>query len=209
VATEVLLPRFHLAESDVTEKAPGEIVTTADRAAEQMLTTRLTELLAGSMVVGEESVAETPALLDLLATDGQVWPIDPLDGTANFAAGHGPFGIMVALLRGGETVATWLLDPLGGTCVLAEAGGGAFVNEVRVRSLQNDPGPLRGAIFTRFLPPDLRAWIASRSGSFCAGAAGLLLRGVRVPGDRPRAAALHRCPGTSQAPDAVARVLWR
>jgi fructose-1,6-bisphosphatase/inositol monophosphatase family enzyme len=210
VAAEVLLPRFrHLADSEVTEKAPGELVTTADRAPEQLLTTRLTALLAGSMVGGEEGVAETPSLLDLLATGGPVWLVNPLDGTSNFAADHGPFGIMVALLQGGETVVAWLLDRLGGTCAVAEAGSGAFINEVRVRSVRDDPNPLHGAILTRFLPADLRTSIDRRSRRSCR----LRLRGVRVPGDRSRGAALRpilaHAPVGPRAGRAVRHRSWR
>ena len=41
-------------------------------------------------------------------SDGDVWPIDPLDGTVNFAAGTGPFAIVAALVSHGVTVASWL-----------------------------------------------------------------------------------------------------
>ena len=40
-------------------------------------------------VVGEEAVEKDPGLLDLIARPGGAcWIVDPLDGTANFAAGE-------------------------------------------------------------------------------------------------------------------------
>src|SRR3546814_9282988 len=58
---------------------------------------RLTDLLPGSLVVGEEAVHAEPALMDQLASDAPVWILDPIDGTRNFAHGRPVFAIMVAL----------------------------------------------------------------------------------------------------------------
>jgi fructose-1,6-bisphosphatase/inositol monophosphatase family enzyme len=179
-AATAILPRFRrLAAADVAEKAPDEWVTAADLEAERLLAVGLTALLPGSAVVGEEAVAADPALLGHVGDAGAVWLVDPLDGTRNFAAGRGPFAVMVALLRGGTACAAWLLDPLTGTCATAEAGSGAFLGGVRVRTGTDCPPPaaLSGAVFTRFLPPDLRARVEPRTaalgqilpGSGCAG----------------------------------------
>ena len=55
-AAEVIMPRFRkLRLGEIEEKAPGEIVTTADRLAEAMMTPRLRALIPGSRVVGEEA----------------------------------------------------------------------------------------------------------------------------------------------------------
>ncbi len=106
VAHDVVLPRFqHLAAGEVHEKAPGELVTVADQESERLLTTGLMRLLPGSVVVGEEAVAADPQVLRHLDDAGPVWLVDPVDGTANFAAGRDPFAVMVALQRDGETAA--------------------------------------------------------------------------------------------------------
>ena len=179
-AAMAILPRYRrLAAGDLEEKAPGEWVTAADRAAEHLLSTGLAALLPGSGVVGEEAVAAEPALLARLAGPGPVWLVDPLDGTANFVAGRGPFAVMVALLRGGVPIAAWMLDPLTGICATAEAGAGAFLDGVRLRVDADCPplAALRGAVLTRFLPPDLRAAVARR-----APAIGAVLPGVACAG---------------------------
>src|SRR6185437_792815 len=101
---EEVMPRFEKLESgDISEKGPGDLVTVADIAAEHRLTPALRGLLPGSLVVGEEAVAADPAVLALLDGDDYVWVVDPIDGTANFAAGIPLFAVMVALIRRGET----------------------------------------------------------------------------------------------------------
>lgn len=128
VAEQVILPRHRaLAAGDVTEKSPGEVVTIADREAEDRLRDGLDALGVGARVIGEEAVAADPALLDG-AGRGLVWLVDPLDGTANFASGSGAFGIMVALVADGDPVASWMLDPVSGRLCHAERNLGAWID---------------------------------------------------------------------------------
>jgi len=125
-AQEEILPRFRrLAQGEVREKAPGELVTVADEAAERRLKARLQELLPGSLVLGEEAAARDDAVFDYLAGDAPVWIVDPIDGTGNFAAGRDTFAVMVALVRRDETRAAWIHMPARNTTVVAEAGAGA------------------------------------------------------------------------------------
>jgi fructose-1,6-bisphosphatase/inositol monophosphatase family enzyme len=133
VAADAVLPRFgHLSLADIQEKAPGDLVTTADREAERLLSAGLVELLPGSVVVGEEAAAADPGLTGRLAGPGPVWLVDPIDGTANFAAGRQPFAMMVALVRDGQTVAACILDPVTGIAATAELGRGAMLAGRRV-----------------------------------------------------------------------------
>lgn len=162
VAATAILPVFRrLDRADVTEKAPGEVVTVADRQAERLLEAGLRRLLPGSVVVGEEAVAADPTTLDRLRDEGPVWVVDPLDGTANFAAGRHPFAVMVALRQDGATRVGWILDPVADTLTVAEAGSGAYVDGVRVRIPAGQPpnAALGGAV-SRYLPADLRATMA-------------------------------------------------
>lgn len=149
VAAAEVMPRFRaLAEHEVRAKKGGEVVTVADVAAEREITGRLRDLLPGSQVVGEEATAEDPGLLDIFArVDDWIWIIDPIDGTANFAAGRPVFALMVALVRRGETAAAWILDPVGPRCATAERGAGAWLDGVRL-SLGPPPPPeaLRGTL---------------------------------------------------------------
>ncbi len=160
VAAQVVLPRFRqLGEGDVTEKGPGDLVTVADVEAEHALTWFLSAHLPGSTVIGEEAVAANPPVLDAARALDRVWVIDPIDGTANFVAGSPDFAVMVALIEGGTTTASWIYQPVTDRLFTAVRGGGAFVDG---RPLTRVPAPadvadLHGVIVARLLDPEARA----------------------------------------------------
>lgn len=174
-AARAIVPLFRrLGEDEVEEKSPGQLVTVADRRAEQIIADGLRELLPGSTVVGEEGVADDPAVLDHLREAGPVWLVDPLDGTANFTAGRPPFAVMVALRRDGVTRAGWILDPLSDSLLVAREHAGAYADGVAVRLPDAAPpvAQLRGALKARFLPRSMRAAVGEhreRLGSLLSG----------------------------------------
>lgn len=130
-AERAILPHFTPGQAIHADyKAVGEAVTAADHACEAILTERLTGLIPGAGVVGEEAAARDPALLNQTGR-GTCWIIDPLDGTGNFARGAPPFGILVALAEGGIPVGGWILDPLSGRLCSARRGGGAWIDGER------------------------------------------------------------------------------
>jgi fructose-1,6-bisphosphatase/inositol monophosphatase family enzyme len=154
-AETVILPYFRtLTDGDVHEKAPGEEVTVADQEAEDFIAARLAVILPGTPVIGEEAVHARPALLDALGTAERAWLVDPLDGTANFAAGDTHWAVMVALVRYGETIASWVYRQTDGRLVMAERGAGTWHNGTRLTCATGDrcdPATLRGAVLARFL----------------------------------------------------------
>ncbi|MDE3723701.1 inositol monophosphatase [Nocardiopsis sp. N85] len=157
-AREVILPRARsLAEGEVMEKSPGELVTVVDREAEEVITARLRELM-DVPVVGEEAASADPSLLEAVRTEPVVWLVDPLDGTRNFVEGRREYGVMAALVRGGETVAAWIVQPEWDRSYVAEHGSGAWRDGVRLRreAAPTDPGEMRGAVMSRFMAPETR-----------------------------------------------------
>ncbi len=165
VSEELVLPRFrNLADGDITEKSPGDLVTIVDRETEAALGLRLADLLHGSLVVGEEAVAADHRVLERIGDPGPVWLIDPIDGTGNFAAGKEPFAVMVALLRGGVPALSVVYQPMTGLVAAAELGSGAYVDGVRVDldhgTLTTDQ--LIGTVHSRYLPEALREQVTGR-----------------------------------------------
>jgi fructose-1,6-bisphosphatase/inositol monophosphatase family enzyme len=157
VAQREIVPRFQkLSPGDVISKPsaedPNDLVTAADRAAEAELTLRLPELVPGSSVVGEEAVAADPTVLERLRGRVPVWVVDPLDGTRNFAAGHGPFGTMVALVERGELLVAGIYLPLLDSAYLAERGQGAFQDGTRIPPRQPSTDVLAGTAYVRYMP---------------------------------------------------------
>ncbi|MFG2818363.1 inositol monophosphatase family protein [Kitasatospora sp. NPDC048365] len=154
-SAEAVEPRFRaLAAGEVMEKAPGEVVTVADREAEQIISRRLRELLPVP-VVGEEAVSADPELARSLHTEPAVWLVDPVDGTSNFVAGRPDFAVMAALVRAGQTVASWIWQPVTGTAYSAELGAGAWRDGHRLTCPPPaaEPEKWRGVLKTRFLDP--------------------------------------------------------
>jgi fructose-1,6-bisphosphatase/inositol monophosphatase family enzyme len=184
VATTIVLPRFrHLSAGEIHQKSPGDVVTIADQEAEQALTAGLTRLLPGSEVVGEEAVAADPDVLRRVGDMGAVWIVDPVDGTNNFAAGKTPFAVMVALLREGEPVASWILDVVADRMAIAEAGSGAYLDGVRVKSRTDDPGPamMRGTLARHYFPDDLRRQVNAHADEFAGVSSGHHCAGYEYP----------------------------
>ncbi len=148
VARDIIVPRFRsLAAGEIREKEPGDLVTIADEESEARLEAELQALLPGSVVVGEEAAAEDPSVLDRLSGDAPVWIIDPLDGTANFAAGKENFAMIVALAHGGQTVAGWIHQPIAGRTGWAVAGQGTVIDGERTRvAAPTDIDKMRGFV---------------------------------------------------------------
>lgn len=142
VAEEQVLPRFgRLAAADIAYKSSEtDLVTVADRAAEEELTKHLTALVPGSVMVGEEAVAADPGLLAAIDADAPVWIVDPIDGTHNFVAGSPRFTTLVALAHHGRLLASWTYAPVLDLMAVATAGGGAYVDGQRVRVRPVEPG---------------------------------------------------------------------
>ncbi|GGU79831.1 inositol monophosphatase [Streptomyces albospinus] len=133
-AADEIMPRFRqLAADDIVEKnGPHDLVTTADRRAEEQLTAALTALLPGSRVVGEEAVHADPAVLDALRGDAPVWIVDPVDGTRQFVHGDPGFATLVTLAHRGELLASWTYAPALGLMATARRGAGAWLNGARL-----------------------------------------------------------------------------
>ncbi|GEO42985.1 inositol phosphatase [Skermanella aerolata] len=138
-AEAVILPRFRtLKADDVREKAPGDPVTIADTEGEEMLGSLLADAFPDTVVMGEELVSRDESAIALLHGTRPVWVLDPIDGTINFAAGRSAFGMIVALIVDGVTIAGWIHEPVRNITVSAVCGGGAWS---KGRRLTIQPAP--------------------------------------------------------------------
>ncbi len=181
VAHTTILPGYGTAAA--MEKSPGDLVTEADRASEAELTRRLPELLPGSRVVGEEAAHADPGILTGLGS-GVVWVVDPLDGTNNYAAGSGPFAMMVALVRDDHCVSGWILDPLADVLWVAESGAGSWQGGRQVIVHPRQPRPaadLTGHASVSGLGDTAAARIAERGDRFASLTPGPRCAGAEYP----------------------------
>ncbi|TMV03661.1 inositol monophosphatase family protein [Brucella haematophila] len=128
-AQQEIMPRFRTLDADdIRQKtSPADLVTEADINAERFITAKLKDRYPDAMIVGEEACSDNPALLDGLGDADFAFTIDPVDGTFNFASGVPLFGVMLAVVSKGETVAGIIHDPVGNDWIMATKGSGSYV----------------------------------------------------------------------------------
>lgn len=146
-ADTVIRPRFRqLSSEQVHEKAPGDLVTIADRESEQVILEVLGREYPNSLLVGEEATAADPTILERLKTAEHAWTVDPIDGTRNFVNGDPNYAVMVGELRNGEAVRGWIWQPENEVAHVVELGSGVWRNGVKVQRGSTGPvNKLRGA----------------------------------------------------------------
>jgi myo-inositol-1(or 4)-monophosphatase len=111
----------------VSMKGPGDYVSQADRKAEEIVFAELSKARPGYAFLMEERGA-------VEGEDSQHrWIVDPLDGTTNFLHGIPLFSVSIALERQGQVVAGVVYNPAMDELYTAERGGGAFMNDRRLR----------------------------------------------------------------------------
>lgn len=111
----------------VSVKGPSDFVSQADLKAEKIVRDELMKARPTYGFLGEEGGEE-------IGTDGaHRWIVDPLDGTTNFLHGIPQFAVSIALERNGEIVAGVIFNPATDELFTAERGGGAFLNDRRLR----------------------------------------------------------------------------
>jgi len=162
-----ILPRFRrLATGAIRQKTgPLDLVTDADEAAEHVIAAALSARFPAALVLGEEACSKTPTLLARLAEADLAVVVDPVDGTANFAAGLPLFGVMAAAILRGEVLAAAIHDPIGDDTAFALRGGGAWMeaaNGDRTELHVAAPAPvadMAGNVSWRFMPEPQRQTI--------------------------------------------------
>ena len=161
-AGRAIMPRFgQLTHGEVREKSAGELVTMADRESELILAEGLARIIPEATIVGEEAADADPSVLRGLSDD-LCWIIDPLDGTANFAAGKGPFGMLVALAERGLAIGGWIFDPRSNRFCSALRGEGTMIDGELVRSRSSGESIPNVAISSLFSSSERRTDVISR-----------------------------------------------
>ncbi len=114
-------------QHDIQYKGAIDLVTEIDRASEDFLLREVQAKFPGGAILAEESGK-------LQGENGDLWLIDPLDGTVNYAHGIPVFCVSIAFASGGKTLFGAVYDPMRGEMFLAESGGGATLNGRTLRA---------------------------------------------------------------------------
>ncbi|PZW50316.1 myo-inositol-1(or 4)-monophosphatase [Humitalea rosea] len=133
-AGKALLKDFGEVENlQVSMKGPGDFVSQADLKAEKTLRAELARARPNFGFLMEESGLSGNEDWEYR------WVVDPLDGTTNFLHGIPHWAISVAVEKRGndrtpdEVVAGVIYNPAADELFWAEKGGGAFLNDRRLR----------------------------------------------------------------------------
>jgi myo-inositol-1(or 4)-monophosphatase len=112
----------------VTTKQPNDFVTEVDKAAEAAIIQILKDAYPDYGILAEES-----GLSDSAQGSEFQWIIDPLDGTTNFIHGMPQYAVSIGLAQKGVVVQAVVYDPNRNELFTASKGGGAFLNDRRIR----------------------------------------------------------------------------
>lgn len=105
----------------VEQKGLNDLVSYVDKHAEQIIVTKLQEILPEADFIAEEGTA---------GRDGReyTWIIDPLDGTTNFIHGLPIFSVSIGLKRHDEIIMGVVYEVNFDECFYALKGQGAYCN---------------------------------------------------------------------------------
>ncbi len=104
-----------------TKSSVADVVTDADRAADQLIVDGVLRHRPDEAILGEEGSGRD-------GSTGIRWIIDPIDGTTNYVYDIGAYSVSIAVEIDGELVAGVVNEPRGERCYTAVAGGGAEKN---------------------------------------------------------------------------------
>ncbi len=133
-ATIINRASFDLEQIQVEQKAPNDYVTEIDKAAEEAIIDVLLSAYPTHAILAEESGGSN----NLNDESENIWIIDPLDGTTNFMHQFPAYCISIALQQKGVVTQGVIYDPVHNDLFTASKGGGAFLNNKRIRVGKTD-----------------------------------------------------------------------
>lgn len=123
-----------LSQIKVGVKQQSDFVTEVDKAAEAAIIETIREAYPGHGILAEESGTAA----GLGAGDEYQWIIDPLDGTTNFIHGFPQYSVSIGMAHKGVMQQAVVYDPNRNELFTASKGGGAFLNDKRIRVSRRD-----------------------------------------------------------------------
>ncbi len=127
-AGRALMDRYELLER-IEYKAPRDIVTEADHAAEALILEAIRAGFPGDAILAEESGEhQGHDGVAVGASRGRAWIVDPLDGTVNYANGIPFFCVSIGLVIDGRPAVGVVHDPSRGETYAAAADGPATLD---------------------------------------------------------------------------------
>ena len=130
-----ILQRFwqQLLAEQIMEKSRGDLVTAADLASEQAVAEFLSREMPDAAIVSEEGTSRSGS--------GQVWYVDPLDGTTNFVQRFPVFAVSIGLAATPDRTEASLVtgvvyNPVTGELFYGARNRGSYLNDQRLHVSQ-------------------------------------------------------------------------
>ncbi|MDG6773707.1 3'(2'),5'-bisphosphate nucleotidase CysQ [Thiomicrorhabdus sp. ZW0627] len=109
---------------EVENKSDGTPVTLADKQADELICSELSQLTPDIPLVTEESVGEIE--FETRQAWSTFWLVDPLDGTKEFIERTGEFSVNIALVQDGKPILGVVYVPMTRILYCAYSGKGAY-----------------------------------------------------------------------------------
>lgn len=124
---DVLL-RYFCNDIEIRDKAINDLVTNADIESEEIITSYILEHFPEHNFLAEEGHND----ISSQSRGDDLWIIDPLDGTTNFAHGLPHFATSIAFYRDGTPFCGVVFNPVRDEMYLAVKGQGAYFQGARI-----------------------------------------------------------------------------
>ncbi|MGX7051941.1 inositol monophosphatase family protein [Leuconostoc palmae] len=116
-----------------TKNDQRDLVTNVDRENERFLTDKIRHYDTSAHIISEEGFGDRQ-----LTMAGNMWFVDPIDGTMNFVKQQSDFAIMIALYRENKPVLAWILDVVNNIVYHGGPAIGVFANQLKLAPPNNE-----------------------------------------------------------------------
>lgn len=144
-----------------------DIVTEVDRNCQDVIKETILEKFPNHNFLGEEDIppgiTASKQAIQRYKDLPNLWIVDPIDGTTNFAHGLPLSGVIIAFASGGEVLLSAIYDPFRDEMFEAIKGHGAFLNGERIKTCAT--GSLSAAVVSTGSPPNTLAMEACLRGT--------------------------------------------
>ncbi len=131
----------------VEYKGVIDLVTEVDHQSEAFLLGEIQRLFPGHRIMSEEAGL-------IPGGEGDLWLVDPLDGTVNYSHGVPFFSVSIAYAHNGSVTIGVVYEPLRDELFSAERGGGASLNGQRLSV--SSASDLNTSLLVTGFPYDIR-----------------------------------------------------
>jgi myo-inositol-1(or 4)-monophosphatase len=129
-AGQLLRDHYHQKHIVQHKSSRIDLVTEADLASERLIVGAMRGRFPDHAILSEEGLGD---LSEMAGETPNLWVVDPLDGTINYAHGYPVWGLSIAHVEHGRVVLAVCYDPLRDEIFWAERGQGAWCNGQRMR----------------------------------------------------------------------------